>query len=298
MTSMSRLGLGTAAFGSHYGLSNRVGRPAESEVAAILERASASGIGYLDTAPAYGDAEALVGRHLPRGYRLRIVTKTPVMKATTIEAHHKQEVLDTLAVSLDRLKVETLHGLLVHQCADLAKPGWQHLVEALAEARARGWTVHVGASVYDSEQLALVESRFQPEIIQLPVNALDRRPIASRMLSRLQAAGMEIHARSVFLQGLLLLRPDDLPDFFRPLREKIAALRRRWAENELSPLAGSLGFVMQQQDIDAIIVGVNRAAELDEIIDAANRVVALDLEPAPAVDTLYLDPSRWPTFVH
>ena len=77
MTALSRIGLGTVQFGMHYGVSNRVGQPDEREVAAILERAVARGVRYLDTASAYGDAEILLGRHLPAGHRLRIVTKTP-----------------------------------------------------------------------------------------------------------------------------------------------------------------------------------------------------------------------------
>jgi len=294
---LARLGLGTVQFGLEYGVSNRAGHPGEREVANILAQAIEAGIGYIDTAPAYGDAEALVGRYLPSGHCLNIVTRTPAIEDATIEARHGRLLLDSLATSLDRMRVDNVHGFLVHQARDLAKPGWQHLVEAMAEARARGWASRIGASIYNSDQLALLESRFAPEIVQLPLNVLDRRPIASGVLVHLKAGGVEIHARSVFLQGLLLMKPSELPDFFIPIRDDIANMQRHWAERGWSAIAACLAFALQQTEIDAVIVGVNRCTEFDEIADVARQSSSIrDCGAAPMVDPLYLDPSRWPAF--
>jgi aryl-alcohol dehydrogenase-like predicted oxidoreductase len=300
MTMLTRLGLGTVQFGQDYGVSNRVGRPDEREVAAILARAAAAGVGYIETAPAYGDAESLVGRHLVRGPNLRIVTKAPALVDSTIEAWHRQHVLDTLAASLDRLKVDAVYGLLVHQSGDLAKPGWQYLVDAVAEAKARGLTRRIGASIYNDDQLGLVESRFRPEIIQLPLNVLDRRPIVSGMLGRLKSSGIEVHTRSVFLQGLLLMEPDELPEFFAPVRQIIVRLRETWQQRGLSALGGCLDFALQQTEIDAVIVGVNRIKEFEQIEAAVTSLTGDDTDIAvdQPVDPAYLDPSRWPDFVH
>jgi aryl-alcohol dehydrogenase-like predicted oxidoreductase len=300
MTRVARLGIGTVQFGLEYGVSNRAGRPNEREVAAILVRAVEAGVGIVDTAPAYGEAEILVGRYLPSGHALRIVTKTPAMSVDTIDAQHGRQVLDTLAVSIDRLKVDAVHGLLVHQSDDLAKPGWQYLADAMAEAKARGWARRIGASAYDSDQLALIESRFRPELIQLPFNALDHRPVASGMLARLNAAGVEIHARSVFLQGLLLMTPDALPDFFAPLRRSIAGLQEKWRQGGLSALEGCLSFALQRPEIDAVIVGVNSLNEFSEIEAAvsASTGPGIDIGIDETVDPTYLNPSGWPDFVH
>src|SRR5262245_2103493 len=268
---LARLGLGTVQFGLEYGISNRVGHPDEAEVSNILARAVAAGIGYIDTAPAYGDAETLVGRYLPNGHNLRVVTKTPPIADAKIEGWHGQLVLDSVATSLDRMKMDKVYGLLVHQPADLAKPGWQYVVEAMQEARTRGWVGCIGASIYNSDQLSLLETRFVPQLVQLPPNVLDRRPISSGMLAHLKAKGAEVHARSVFLQGLLLMKPSELPNFFIPIREDIAAMQQRWAGQGRSAIAVCLAFALQQAEIDAVIVGVNRVSELDEIADIARQ---------------------------
>ena len=299
MTMLSRLGLGTVQFGQNYGVSNPRGRPDEREVAAILARAAAAGFGYLDTAPAYGDAEALVGRHLVRGHGLRIITKTPALTDVTIEARHKQQVLNTLASSLDRLKVDAVHGLLVHQNGDLAKRGWQYLVDALAEAKARGWTGWIGASIYNDNQLNLVESRFRPEITQLPLDVHDRRSIVSGMLARLRSSGVEVHARSVFLQGLLLMEPNRLPEFFAPVRQNIVDLHGLWRQRGLSALDGCLAFALQRPEVDVVIVGVNCLDEFKQIEQAAASSARVDgdIDLDQPIDPVYVDPSQWPAFV-
>jgi aryl-alcohol dehydrogenase-like predicted oxidoreductase len=206
--------------------------------------------------------------------------------------------LDEIAQSLQRLKRDRLHAVLVHRVADLQKPGWQYLVEALQQAKQRGWTTRIGASVYDGDQLALAESRFRPELVQFPLNALDRRMIASGAVARLKATGTEVHARSVFLQGLLLMPPETLPEFFAPIRAKIAKLRGRWAKQALSPLEGCLAFTLQHRDVDAVIVGVNRRSEFEDIAAALSRLGEFNIDDTfdAAVEPIYLDPSRWPRF--
>jgi aryl-alcohol dehydrogenase-like predicted oxidoreductase len=292
---LSRLGLGTVQFGLEYGLSNRTVRPTEGEAAAILARAVEVGIGYLDTAPAYGQAEILVGRHLPRHHELRIITKLAPIGQATIEARHRAVIIEAIARSLEHLRVDRVYGILVHHAGDLAKPGAEHIIDALMQARARGWANQIGVSIYDAEQLALAESRFQPQLVQLPLNVLDRRLIQSGILSRLKAHGVELHARSVFLQGALLMNPNELPQFFAPVREHIAGMQRQWGEAGLTALGGCLAFALRQPEIDVVIVGVNRLAEFNDIVAAIEegRDVCLHA-PTVSIDPLYLDPSRWP----
>jgi aryl-alcohol dehydrogenase-like predicted oxidoreductase len=296
LSPISRLGLGTVQFGSNYGISNRDERPSEGEVAAILAHAVEIGMGYLDTAASYADAEALIGRHLPAGHRLRIVTKLTPVAGDTITAQHAKAALAALQASLERLRMGRVHGVLIHYAHELTKPGWQHLVDVLCEARARGWTSRIGVSAYDESDLVLMESRLTADIVQLPFNALDRRLSDSGWLARLQEARIEVHARSLFLQGLLLMEPAALPGFFAPVRGALAKLHARWAAERLTPLSGCLRYALHNADIDAVIVGVNRLHELEEIEAAVAELGDNNgtPEPAVAIDPVYLDPRLWP----
>lgn len=296
MTLFKQFGLGTVQFGSNYGISNRAGQPSEVAVAEILSCAAKAGVGYIDTASGYGVAESLVGRYWPEQHSVRIISKTPPIPDAEIEDRHRKVWLDEIAKSLERLKRDRIHGVLVHRVADLQKPGWQHLVEALQQAQQCGWTTQIGVSVYNGDQLELAESRFRLELVQLPLNVLDRRMIENGALARLKAAGAEMHVRSVFLQGLLLMPSDTLPEFFDPIRAHVAELHRRWAAHGLSPLEGCMGFVLNRRDVDAIIVGVSRRSEFEDIVAAVTKLTNLtvDVGSDAAVDPIYLDPSRWP----
>lgn len=282
-----------------YGISNNRGQPDEAEVAAILGDAESLGVGYLDTAFAYPDVETLIGRHLQVNASLKIVTKTTPLDGAEITRESKGKVLDAIATSLDRLRLERVYGVLVHHGNELGKSGWENLVEALEEAQSRGWVGLIGASVYNEQELLLVESRFQPGIIQAPFNILDRRLLSSQCLRRLKSGGAEIHARSVFLQGLLLMPSSELPAFFKPLKPALAALQSGWTSEGLDPLAACLGYVMEHPDIDVAIVGVNSLTELKELHQAAmwssdRKSAAADLDHA--IDPKFLDPSLWPPF--
>ena len=291
-----RIGIGTAQFGSDYGVSNRRGRPDGPQVANILRRALEMGIGYIDTAIGYGEAEIIIGRHLPVSHRFRIVTKTPLLHENAIGLRHKHSLVKAIETSLERLRTDHIYALLLHRASDLAKPGWEHLVEGLHEIRSRGLATRIGASIYDDAQLALVESRFRPEVVQLPLNILDRRLMHSGTFERLKAQGTEIHARSVFLQGLLLMRPADMPEFFGPLRAQLARVNERWMGERVKPVAGCLEFVLQQA-VDAAIIGVNHREELEEIQDTLKTSGHVsDVGVLTNVDPIYLDPSRWPAF--
>jgi aryl-alcohol dehydrogenase-like predicted oxidoreductase len=294
---MSRLGLGTVQFGMPYGISNRLGQPSEAEVAAILSSAVEDGVSYLDTAFAYPNTETLIGRHLPAQNDLRIVTKTPPLDEAVSGERVKQEILDALAGSLDRLRVGHVYGLLVHHANDLRKPNWQAIHEGLLEARQRGWVTHIGVSVYTVEQLELAESLLKPDLVQGPCNALDDRLVSSPCFARLKTSGTEMHARSIFLQGLLLMDPSDVTPYFDPLKPTLKTMHQQWREQGISPLAGCISAVMNHSTIDAIIVGVNSLAEFKEIRAAvASWSADHDMPPAKHVpiEPRFLDPSTWP----
>ena len=53
-----------------------------------------------------------------------------------------------------------------------------------------------------------------PDVVQLPMNILDTSLYKSGVLSELHKKGVEIHIRSVFLQGLFYLSKDQIKERF------------------------------------------------------------------------------------
>ena len=273
-----KLGLGTVQFGQAYGVSNTRGQVSAEEVGAILARAAQAGVGLLDTAANYGEAEAILARQDITPFR--VVTKTVSVKngVENVVARARQSALS--------LKADTL---LVHAAADLKEDGlWPALQRLKAEGRFR----KIGISVYVTDDPAGLAEQFKPDTVQLPFSLLDQRLLQDGTLAKLNELDVEIHARSIFLQGLLFL--ERLPEKLRPAEAALAAIRDRIRDAGSTPLAAALGFVLSRPEIDVALVGVTQLAELEEILAATTLPLpALDWPVLALQDEIALTPSRW-----
>ena len=275
---MTRLGLGTVQFGQAYGVSNRHGQVSAPQAAAILARAAQGGVALLDTAANYGTAEDVLARLDTSP--LRIVTKTISVK------HGVEAVVTRARQSAQALMADTL---LVHAAADLGEAA---LWPALQALKADGVFRAIGISAYVADDPARLAARFKPDVMQLPFSLLDQRLLQDGTLARLNDMGVEIHARSIFLQGLLFL--ETLPEKLRHAAPALSAVRKRIADGGSTPLAAALGFVLSRPEISVALVGVTSLSELDEILAAAQRPLPdLDWAACALDDDVVLTPSLW-----
>lgn len=289
-----KIGLGTAQFGMKYGSFNVVGQPSNEEVAHILEVSRQNGIAVIDTAAQYGNSEEVLGRCLPAGHGFHIVTKTPSFRTAKIDKWHAEQLDAAFAASLWKLNQSSIYGLLFHHPQDLLAVGGALLYEAMCKWKERGLVRKIGASVYTQSQAEELLNRYDMDLIQVPVNMFDQRLIQSGLLKRIKKRGIEIHARSVFLQGLLLAEPDRLDPCFHSIRDHLARYQRFLHNNHLSKVQGAIHFLRQVEEIDAILVGVDTCRQLEEIVLAANMERSpCDFSPFSVQDEKILNPSLW-----
>lgn len=294
---MALIGLGGAQFGLDYGITNRSGIIPHAELEAILAVAAARGVAFIDTAPTYGNSEAAIGCAAGAS-AFRIVTKTPKLAAAETAADAVRIVREALRASLERLRLPAVDGLLVHDAKDLLGPHGDAIWAALEALQGEGLTRRIGVSVYDGAAIDLAQARFPMDIVQLPYNALDDRLERGGQLERLACAGVAIHVRSLFLQGLLLSEPDRIPARLGPLADAVAEFRAWAAAHGLSPLEAALYKPLRRAGIESSILGVTSLTELEAVLGAANRVATRegDIEFSRKVPLAecHLDPSRWP----
>jgi aryl-alcohol dehydrogenase-like predicted oxidoreductase len=289
-----KLGLGAVQFGMAYGVSNRAGRTPQDEVGKILALAAASGIDLVDTAPGYGDSEAALGHAGAAAQAFRVVTKTPGFDAAPLTARDADHLERTLHASLDRLQQGSVYGLLVHNADNLIGPGGDLLMARMAAMKAAGLVEKIGVSVYHAGQIDALLAQGEIDLIQLPISLLDQRLLHSGHLARLKQRGVEIHARSIFLQGLLLMAPQSLPPFFAPIRGHLQACRDRFDALGVTPLEAALAWVRSVGAIDVALCGVNDSAQLQEICLAASGGAGLDDAERYAVhEERFLNPANW-----
>jgi aryl-alcohol dehydrogenase-like predicted oxidoreductase len=290
-----KIGLGTAQFGLDYGIANRRGWLSRKEVQSILNCAIEHEIRVLDTSPCYGDCERRIGELKPTDARFSIVTKTPPLAGEVDAALH---VESHLRKSLCRLDATAVHGLLVHRPEDLLGSRGAEIHEALCELRAAGTVSKIGVSVYSGAQIDAVLERHPIDLIQVPLSVVDQRLLDSGHLRALKEANIEVHVRSVFLQGLLFLDPAELPAHFEPFRGPLRNLAHAAEREGLTLLEAAIGFVRGLADVDLLICGVDSAAHLGQLVRAARRDVDPQLFRGFGIgDPRILDPSRWPAGV-
>lgn len=294
---LHKFGLGTVQFGLDYGISNKAGRPPLEDVRTILKLADEAGFGILDTAPSYGDSEERLGACEVSKFKLKVVTKTPVFTDNALTKSDGDLVYRGVETSLARMKVPTIHGVLIHHADTLFKPGAEHVVDALLRLKADGLIHKMGVSVYDSTELDRVLNVFDPEIVQLPLNVLDQRMLASGDVANLNKHNVEIHVRSLYLQGLLLMDTDTLPDRFAPLKATLQRFHRDIASVGLSPLEGCLLFGQQIEAVDCLLLGVATPDQLHQIIEAGHNIEGktFDFSPYAEQSPMLLNPANWRT---
>ena len=282
-----RIALGSVQFGLDYGVSNPHGRTRLEEVAAILEFARGHGIDTLDTAAAYGEAEAVLAKLEVQRLGFRVISKTLRL------SHGLPAVMARAEQSVAQLGAP-LEGLLVHSAADLALPEGPALWDALRGMKAAGLVRKIGISAYASDPILELANGFRPDLMQVPVGLVDQRLQQNGVLAALSAMGVEIHARSLFHQGLIFANPAALPPKLATSRAAIEALQTRIAASGPEPLALALAFARSVPAIDMAVLGVTRADELRAIVEAANLPVPqIDFSQFAQNDALILDPTRW-----
>jgi aryl-alcohol dehydrogenase-like predicted oxidoreductase len=287
--SINRLAIGTVQFGIPYGVSNANGKVDIAEADRILKYAKLHGIDTLDTAIAYGESETVLGRLGVDNWN--VVSKLPCIPedVLNVQAWVEQEVFATL----ERLRIHNLYGLLLHYPNQLtdALVG-DELYSALRSLKGRGYVRKIGVSVYSHNELSLLTRRGEFDLIQIPLNIIDRSFVDSGCAKNLKDQGIEIHVRSIFLQGLLLMggkRPKNF-DRWHPLWQ-------RWDEwllsNTITPLEACLRYAMSISEVDRVVVGIESLEQLKEIM------IALDggLPTLPnwdmPIDEDLLNPTRW-----
>lgn len=285
-----KIALGTVQFGLEYGIANQVGRVQLEDVKNILQQATAQGVDTLDTAIAYGDSESILGQAGVSCWK--IVTKLPALPEGCVDVAGWVET--QIEGSLSRLGVSQLHGVLLHRPEQLLSE--QHgkpLFKALQQLKTQGLTRKIGVSVYGPEELDRLTGEMPFDLVQAPLNILDRRLVESGWARRLKEQGTEVHVRSAFLQGLLLMTPDQRP-------EKLARWSRVWSEwtrwlgeTGLTPLEACLRYVKGVEEVDKVVVGVDSAKHLKEILAASRSVLPSLPNWRLPIDTDLINPGRW-----
>ena len=260
---MMKIALGTVQFGMNYGISNTVGQVSPEEISKILNFCKENKIDTLDTAQGYGESEKVLSQFDLSNFK--VITK--LIGNARLEQ------------SLENLKLSKVYGLMFHRENECNDVTWKQF----EDYKKQGLVDKIGVSVYSPAVLSSLLDRYPIEIVQFPMNILDQSFIP--LLPKLKEKNVEVHTRSTFLQGLLLM--EDIPEYINPIKETIKSIPE-------PRLAHPLNFGKKQKRVDKMVLGVTRLQDLKEIVEAYNSTVSdIDYSKFAIFDEKYINPSLW-----
>lgn len=287
---MNKLAIGTAQFGMKYGISNQSGIVPPEEIMSILKIADKVGVDTLDTAINYMDSENNLGENNISNFK--IITKIPAVPNQIDDID--SWIFNQLHSSFQRLKVTNLYGLLLHSPEDLLGINGPLIYKALRSLKDSGKVLKIGISINSFDTLEKILDLYKFDLIQSPFNLVDRRLIKTGFLNRLKNENYEVHTRSAFLQGLLLMN-----EFNRPI--KFAKWNHLWSElskwtslNSESLLKSAIQFPLSFSEIDRVVIGVENTQQFLEIYQAAyNQKKCYSFPDIECENLDLINPSKW-----
>lgn len=286
---LRRLALGTVQFGMAYGVSNASGRVPYQVAHSMVQFALTNGIVTFDTAIGYGKSEAVLGAIGMQ--RAEVVSKLLPIPAAISDIH--TWVSSEVDASLARLGVDKLHGLMLHRSSDLSGSRGGALHEAILELKKTGKVRKFGISIYDPAELDALDGAYDFDLIQAPFNLVDHRLVRSGWLKRLKENGCEVHVRSAFLQGLLLMPRNAIPRKFT----RWTWLWDRWHNwlgfTCVDPVHACLAYPLSFPAIDRVVVGALDVSQLRQIAISAGRPLTIPLPDLACEDNDLINPAAW-----
>jgi len=284
---MNRIVLGGAQLGLPYGILNGGETLSREEVARILDTAAGHGIDSIDTAIAYGQSESVIGETAQN--RFNIISKLPPLPSEV--SNVSEWVYTQVDASLARLNCKSLDALLLHRPQDLVEQHGAELYAAISSLKIKKIIHRFGISIYAPDELDGIIGKFDIDVVQAPLNVFDRRIL--EVIDQLTARSIEVHVRSVFLQGVLIASPKDRPQRFQPWSEHFAQFDTWVHSTGLSAMACCLGFALQQPGVAKLVIGTTSAESLAEIMNSVpNMYLEVPADLRSSSEQL-IDPRIW-----
>ena len=283
--------IGTAQFGLNYGVSNISGKTDEHEVKKILHYGKKNNLNYLDTSSHYGGAETLLGKLNIANWKVTTKYKTEEILA------EKEKILKNLIKLIEKSKkklgIKKIYCILLHNPELILTRYGDELYGSLQKVKSLGLISNFGYSIYNFSSLKKICKKFKPDIIQCPYNIFDRRLVIKDYLNFLKRESIEIHVRSVFLQGLLLMPLKKLPKFHRKWKNLFYKWENWLSDNKLDPVEACLNFALQTKEIDKFVLGFNNLIHLKQILKTKVKRKIIFPKYIMSNDKKLINPNLW-----
>ena len=279
--------LGTAQFGLNYGISNKYGKLKFNEVFRILSYCYDKKINFLDTAIAYGSSEKDIGKFFK-------LTKKKFKFITKYSFQNNKNIKEQFRKTFNSLGYYP-HTILAHSKKDYMNEEFQIEIKKLKKEKL---IKCFGVSLYSVPELkAILKSKNKPDIIQIPVNLLDKRFLDKKIVKSLKRKSIKIFARSIFLQGLFFKDKKFVFKKFKNIKNKYAKLISIASKESMNLGELSLNWILNLKEIDKIVIAVDRLDHLKNNLDICKKKISKisinQIEKIDSNNNIIIRPDLW-----
>jgi len=285
---IQKIGIGTLQFGQNYGVANKTGKLLTRDIQLIKKLAIKNKIKTIDTANVYGDSEKRLGEI--NFSKFNLVSKLP---GTTPYTNRYKWVLDSLNSTLKKLNVKKIYGMHIHSTKFLLDKKGASIYKGLAYAKKIGLIKKIGVSIYTEEELKRIISKYKIDLVLLPFNIFDQRLLKTNILKKLKDKNIEIHSRTTFLQGLLLMKMSELPKKFYKYKKYFKNWENLCKKYNMSKYEICLKYALSNQYIDKVIVGIDSAKQFNILINSAGYIKIPKKSVDASKEINLINPARW-----
>jgi len=297
MIKLSKFCLGCAQLGNKYGINNTTGKPNSHESLELVRLAVENGITTFDTAPVYGDSQKVLGECLSElnKYDLTIISRVPPVEWGKGMKHVHETIETAFYQTLSDLGMDKLPIILFHKFSDIEK-GTYMILNILRKLKSKGLIGKIGASIYTPGEAETTLKIEDLDVIQVPINLIDKRLIDNGFLKRAKDKGKTILARTVFLQGLFFKKviPSELKGFL-PYQN---AINKICADENMDAAELALRYVLGIEQVDSIAVGMETVDQLKRNIEIMKKQklsdkILSEIENIGSAPENIINPSLW-----
>jgi len=285
---INKIILGSANFNQAYGIKKNFIK--KNEIKKLFNLAIKYNIKTIDTSPLYNESEKIIG--LLNNNRFKIISKIPKPPQNIKKKNINKWLKRIAMISLKNLKIKKFECLLLHNANSLLSKNGDEIYKSIINMKANKVTNKIGVSIYDFKILDKILKKFKFDLIQAPLNILDQRLIKRKWLKKLKKKKMEVHARSIFLQGILLLKRDQLPKHLKKFNKNWIIWENWLEKKKLSPLQACLSFIFNQSQLDGIVVGFDNENQLNQLLTIKKKYNSL-IPKINIKNGKLIDPRQW-----
>lgn len=275
--------LGTAQLGMKYGINNK-NQVSRKEAFKVLDFCLENKINQLDTAPAYGSAEELIGEYS----KINNVS----FKVTSKISSNDKSILTSINESLNKLQTNKIDTFLFHSMQSFKSN--KGTFKGLKDSNM--YSDNFGISLYTNDEVNEIINIDELSSIQIPFNLLDNTSLRGDTISIIKQNGKKLYFRSIFLQGLFFTPLDNIPDKLSKLKNSIEKVNRISQKYQISVLSLAISYALYQ-NIDGILLGVDSVNQLEKIINSIgiieNENLIKEIDLIKVESELDLDPRFW-----